>query len=165
MVILAIFFPLPWQHFSAPLCHLIVRKMNKKTKGKMSDGEIEQRRTVSADWPTLSPIYLKAPLDVFEMLHISPILVSAFAAMYSPEKMCYSISSANLSLSSCINTTTAWCETTGLVLKGWCGGAKTISWHKRSCAVGCTSRCNLQILDRLVGSLFPRPVSSNTSYK
>lgn len=49
---------LPWQHFSALLCLLIVLKMNKKTNGKMSD--TEKQRLNSHHWLSYFVYELKA---------------------------------------------------------------------------------------------------------
>lgn len=90
MVILAIFL-LPWQHFSALACLLIMKK-HKKTKGKCQTVKSSDwMLTVATDWPTSIPDCLKAQLGAFEVLHISPILVSLFSAIYSQRKVCRSI--------------------------------------------------------------------------
>lgn len=50
------------------------------------------------------------------MLHISPVLVSLFSAIYSQGKVCRSILEANSSLSSYINKTSRTVWNAGLVL-------------------------------------------------
>lgn len=78
---------------------------------------IEHRQTVTTDWPNLTTNHLKAQLDLFEMLNISPILVSVFSAIYSHGKVCRSILQANPSLSPYINKTSHMVLNSGLVLK------------------------------------------------
>lgn len=108
---------LPWQHFSALLC-LLIMKMHKKTKEKCQKQRIHTVTvTVTTDWPTLTAHCLKAQLDVFEMLHMPPVLVLFLSAIYSHGKVCRSILQANPSLSSYIIKISHTVWISALVLK------------------------------------------------
>lgn len=66
------FFLLPWQHFSALLCLLIVWKMSKETNGKMSD--TEKQRLNSRRW---------LPYFVYKLLKGSCVWVVACLTNFS----------------------------------------------------------------------------------
>lgn len=110
-----------------PLPHDCVANVQEDKGGKKNvrhwGTAMEHRQTVATDWPTLTTNHLKAQLDLFEMLHISLILVSAFSAIYSHGKVCRSILQANPSLSSYINKASHMLWNSWSGFKGWFGGA------------------------------------------
>lgn len=111
-------------HSSASwLCGKCTRRQRGKKNVRHWGTAMEHRQTVATDWPTLTTNHLKAQLDLFEMLHISLILVSAFSAIYSHGKVCRSILQANPSLSSYINKASHMLWNSWSGFKGWFGGA------------------------------------------
>lgn len=68
----------------------------------------EHGPTATTGWPTLTTNDLKAQLDAFQMLHISPILVSA---IFSQGKVCRSILQAILHCHPTLRKAVTWSDT------------------------------------------------------